>query len=95
MEPSFESLIACFACEVRISIIQLLVEVGPMTMGALAAELGIAASTATEHVAELRAVGVVETWRVAREVHVDALIGGIELVLIAHPRQTRATGSDL
>jgi hypothetical protein len=63
-------------------------------MGALAAELRIAASTASAHVAELRAVGVVDTWRLAREVHVDALVGGVELVLLPHPRDARATGPD-
>ena len=94
MEPSFESLVACFACEVRTSILQLLVEVGPITMGALAVELGIAASTASAHVAELRTVGAVDTWRVAREVYVDALIGGVEFVMLPHPRDARAVAPD-
>lgn len=53
-----------------------------MTMGALAAEFGIANSTATAHVAELRAVGVVDSWRKGREIHVEALVGGVEFVLL-------------
>jgi predicted transcriptional regulator len=95
MSTSFESLIACFACEVRVSIIQILVASGPMTMGALAAELGVAASTASAHVAELRAAGLVDSWRVTREIYVDSKIGGIEIVLLPHPRDAVLTQNPL
>jgi DNA-binding transcriptional ArsR family regulator len=91
MEPSFEGLITCFACEVRSAILQALVEDGPMTMGALAVEIGVAPSTLTAHVAVLRELGIVDVRRDGRETFVDALVGGVELVLLPHPRAARAT----
>jgi DNA-binding transcriptional ArsR family regulator len=92
MQPSFETLIACFACDVRSSVLQLLMEDGPMTMGALAAELGIAASTASAHVAVLRDLGIVEVRRDGRETYVDALVGGVELVLLPLPSRGGSQG---
>lgn len=94
MEPSFEALVICFACEVRSAILQALVESGPMTMGALAEEMGVAPSTLTAHVAMLRELGIVEVRRDGREMVVDALVGGVELVLLPHPRSTRAEVHD-
>jgi predicted transcriptional regulator len=82
MQRSFESLVACFSCEIRADILHVLVERGPMTMGALAAEFAIAASTASAHVAVLRDVGVVDSWRSGREIHVEAIVAGVEFVII-------------
>lgn len=86
MPPSFECLIACFSCDIRTSILSFLAEHGPMTMGALAAEMGIAASTLSVHVGVMRDVGVVDCTRSGREIYVHALVGGVELVLLPLPR---------
>lgn len=94
MERSFEALIACFACEARSAILQALVEDGPMTMRALADEMGLAPSTLTAHVAILRDLGIVEVRRDGREMIVDAVVGGVELVLLPHARAVHAAADD-
>ena len=94
MQRSFESLVACFSCELRADILHVLVERGPMTMGALAAEFAIAASTASAHVAVLRDVGVVDSWRSGREIHVEAVVAGVEFVIIPLQRDAPKPTSD-
>jgi DNA-binding transcriptional ArsR family regulator len=94
MQPSFESLIDCFSSEIRTSILSLLAEHGPMTMGALAEEMSIAASTLSVHVAVMRNVGIVECTRNGREILVDALVGGVELILLPLPRLIRVASSE-
>ncbi len=94
MQRSFESLIDCFSSEIRTAILSLLVESGPMTMGALAGEMGIAASTLSVHVGLMRDLGIVECTRNGREIYVSALIAAVELVLVPLPRLVQVTGSE-